>query len=116
MQAPSPTPSHALVVKSNQLINARYSLTVAEIRLFLMMVAQVEKDDQDFKPYRIRIQDYAKAVGTQSKSHYKEIREAAQNLISRIADIPRDDGGWLKVAFLSSAEYFKGEGMLELGV
>lgn len=114
MQAPSPTPSHALVVKSNQLINARYSLTVAEIRLFLMMVAQVEKDDHDFKPYRIRIQDYAKAVGTQSKSHYKEIREAAQNLISRIADIPRDDGGWLKVAFLSSAEYFKGEGMLEL--
>ena len=114
MQAPSPTPSHALVVKSNQLINARYSLTVAEIRLFLMMVAQVEKDDHDFKPYRIRIQDYAKAVGTQSKSHYKEIKEAAQNLISRIADIPRDDGGWLKVAFLSSAEYFRGEGMLEL--
>ncbi|MEM7371434.1 MAG: replication initiation protein [Bacteroidota bacterium] len=114
MQASSPTPSHSLVVKSNQLINARYSLTVAEIRLFLMMVAQVEKDDQDFKPYRIRIQDYAKAVGTQSKSHYKEIREAAQNLISRIADLPRDDGGWLKVAFLSSAEYFKGEGMLEL--
>lgn len=109
-----PTPSHSLVVKSNQLINARYSLTVAEIRLFLMMVAQVEKDDHDFKPYRIRIQDYAKAVGTQSKSHYKEIKEAAQNLISRIADIPRDDGGWLKVAFLSSAEYFKGEGMLEL--
>lgn len=108
------TPSHALVVKSNQLINARYSLTVAEIRLFLMMVAQVEKDDYDFKPYRIRIQDYAKAVGTQSKSHYKEIKEAAQNLISRIADLPRDDGGWLKVAFLSSAEYFRGEGMLEL--
>lgn len=108
------TPSHSLVVKSNQLINARYSLSVAEIRLFLMMVAQVEKDDQDFKPYKIRIQDYAKAVGTQSKSHYKEIKDAAQNLISRIADIPKDDGGWLKIAFLSSAEYFRGEGMLEL--
>ncbi|MEL6256838.1 MAG: replication initiation protein [Bacteroidota bacterium] len=114
MHTRTQTPSHALVVKSNQLINARYSLTVAEIRLFLMMVAQVEKDDMDFKPYRIRIQDYAKAVGTQSKSHYKEIKEAAQNLISRIADLPKDDGGWLKVAFLSSAEYFKGEGMLEL--
>ncbi|MEO1448980.1 MAG: replication initiation protein [Bacteroidota bacterium] len=106
--------SSSLVVKSNQLINARYSLTVAEIRLFLMMVAQVEKDDHDFKPYRIRIQDYAKAVGTQSKSHYKEIKDAAQNLISRIADIPKEDGGWLKVAFLSSAEYFRGEGVLEL--
>lgn len=114
MHTRTQTPSHALVVKSNQLINARYSLTVAEIRLFLMMVAQVEKDDYDFKPYRIRIQDYAKAVGTSSKSHYKEIKEAAQNLISRIADLPKDDGGWLKVAFLSSAEYFKGEGMLEL--
>lgn len=114
MHSRTQTPSHALVVKSNQLINARYSLTVAEIRLFLMMVAQVEKDDYDFKPYKIRIQDYAKAVGTQSKSHYKEIKEAAQNLISRIADLPKDNGGWLKVAFLSSAEYFKGEGMLEL--
>ena len=63
MHTRTQTPSHALVVKSNQLINARYSLTVAEIRLFLMMVAQVEKDDMDFKPYRIRIQDYAKGGG-----------------------------------------------------
>lgn len=108
------TRSHSLVVKSNQLINARYSLSLFEVRLFLMMVAQVERDDHDFKPYRIHIKDYAKAVGTNSKSHYKEIREAAQNLLSRIVDIPKDDGGWIKMAFLSSAEYFKGKGVIEL--
>jgi len=104
----------SLVVKSNQLINSRYSLSVTEMRLFLMMVAQVERDDVDFKPYRIKIKDFAYAVGSNFKDYYKTAEQSSKQLLSRVLEIPTAKGNLLQVSFLSSAEYFRGDGVVEL--
>lgn len=104
----------SLVVKSNQLINSRYSLTVAEMRLFLLMIAQVERDDHDFKPYRIKIKDFAESIGSNYKDYYKTAEQSSRMLLGRVMEIPTAQGNLLQVSFLSSAEYFRGEGIIEL--
>jgi hypothetical protein len=104
----------SLVVKSNQLINSRFTLTVTEMRLFLLMVAQVERDDRDFKPYRIKIRDFADAIGSNFKDYYKTAEQSSRQLLSRVMEIPTANGNLLQVSFLSSAEYFRGEGIIEL--
>ena len=62
--------SKSLVVKDNKLINAHYSMSVLEMRLFLAMVVQVHKDDRDFKTYKVRVRDLMDAGGGMSENIY----------------------------------------------
>ena len=104
---------HKLVVKSNHLINASYQLTIPEMRLFLLMVAQIEPVDKDFKTYRVNIKDIAEQSGVQHKDLYSIVRESSRQLMSKIMELQQEDGK-LQIAFLSSARYFDGKGYVEL--
>ena len=107
-------PAHpTLVVKGNDFINARHQLTVAEMRILLMMITQVGRNDEDFKPYRIYIKDFVEAIGTSHKGEYERAREITLNLMKRVMEIPRQKG-YLQISFLSSAEYITGTGYVEL--
>ena len=113
MNKPTKPAGGSLIVKDNKLINARYSLTVAEMRLFLSMVAQVRRDDKDFKTYRIKISDFVDTLGTSSKSIYERAREKSKQLMERVLEIDEPDGK-LQLALLSSAKYYSGKGYVEL--
>lgn len=103
----------SLVVKSNDLVNARYDLTVFEMRLILIMISQIDRDDEDFKTYRIRVQDIVDGVGTQSKASYEQAREITKRLITRVLQIEQPDG-LLQLSWLSSAKYYDGKGYVDL--
>ncbi|MEM7370769.1 MAG: replication initiation protein [Bacteroidota bacterium] len=107
------TPSDSLIVKDNKLINARYSLSVAEMRLFLMMVAQVRREDKDFTTYRIRISDFMDKLETNSKSVYDRAKEKSKRLMEKVLEIEEPDGK-LQIALLSSAKYYSGKGYVDL--
>ena len=51
-----------LVVKHNNLINARYNLTLQEQRIILWLISEIRADDDEFKLYRISISDFARTV------------------------------------------------------
>jgi plasmid replication initiation protein len=105
--------SPKLIIKGNDFINARHQLSVAEMRIVLMMIAQIQRDDEEFKPYRIYIKDFADAVGTLHKGEYERAREITSNLMKRVMEIPKENG-YLQISFLSSAEYTRGTGYVEL--
>lgn len=102
-----------LVVKGNDFINARHQLSVAEMRIVLTMIAQIGRDDVDFMPYRIYIKDFIDAIGTSHKGEYERAREITANLMKRVMEIPKENG-YLQISFLSSAEYTRGTGYVEL--
>jgi plasmid replication initiation protein len=105
-----------VVVKSNDLINARFNLSVAETRIILLMVSQINIDDEDFKTYRVRIRDFMESAGisANTKNVYSRAREYTKKLMKRVLEIPKQDGTWLQVSFISSAEYPAGKGFVEL--
>ena len=73
----------SLVRKSNNLIDARYNFDVWEMRLFLVLISNIHRDDTDFGFYRIHYKDVAKTFGLNMKRGYSEIREAAKSLLDK---------------------------------
>lgn len=108
--------SKALIVKHNDLIEARYqAFSVVEQRIILMLLAQIQKDDKDFKEYRITVADFSKVTGlAMNGSFYENLRNTLDKLVSKTLHIRRNHGGFLVTTWLSSGEYIDGEGCIEL--
>lgn len=103
-----------LVVQDNEFINFRNTLTVQEARVFLSVVAQVEKDDEEFKVYKIEINKFVEAVGLKRKDMYEELKKVSDQLTSKKFRKEKEDGSFLITNYISSAEYRSGEGFVEL--
>lgn len=104
------------VRQANDLIEASYKIaSIGEGRLVRMLIAQIQAGDEDFKTYRISVADFAKFFGLNGSggSVYELIDKAAESLAHRPITI-RSGRGWLHTNWLSSAEYKRGDGFVEL--
>lgn len=102
----------SLVVKSNQIIEASYKLSIQEQRIILYMVSMIQPDDEDFKPVRIDIKKLVKIIGLESINH-THMQQTTKDLLEKVLTI-RQAHSTLQIGWLSSAEYFHGEGFMEL--
>ena len=102
------------VRKSNQLIEARYRLTLGEQRLILHLCSLIHSSDKDFKSYEIRVKDFAKMFGLEKRNNiYKAVEKAAKELAGKRLDISRD-GKEIYVSWLSYVEYAEGSGIVKV--
>lgn len=106
-------PSSSIVTQANGLVSARYTLPLAEQRLILTMIAKIQPDDEDFKPYRISVGDLSEFIGVAKGSAYLECKKITENLLKRVLSIQEPDG-LLQVNWVSSAKYIDGTGMVNL--
>jgi len=107
------TPPSLIVTQSNKLIEARYNLSLGEQRLVMAMIAQVQPGDEDFKPYRINIAEFADFLGIDKSSAYRECKKLTKKLLSRVIEIQEDDR-FIQVTWAASAEYVDGSGAVDL--
>lgn len=103
-----------LVVQSNQFLNFRHTLGLAEARVFLSMVAQIEKDDEDFKTYRIEVKKFMDLVGLKGHGNHGLLRQVAEGLAKKQFKQVQPDGSFLVIGYISSAEYVAGRSYVEL--
>ena len=60
---------------SNSLIAGRYSLSKEEQNLIFLLASQINKDDEDFKDYKVTIENLNKATGTiHNRKRIKELQ------------------------------------------
>ncbi|HEY5587955.1 MAG TPA: replication initiation protein [Candidatus Paceibacterota bacterium] len=103
-----------LVIKSNFFImNSSYDLSLQEQKIVLTLASLVRKDDEEFKPYKFRIAEFMKLVGVEDKSKYSEIPKITKELMKKVLEI-QEGNTLLQVAWLNSARYEKGSGMVTL--
>jgi len=102
-----------LVVKSNQMVEASYKLTLQEQRIILYMASLIQKDDEEFKPVELSIDDFVKLLQVEGKSYHKEIEDITSKLRKRELIIKKPNSK-LQVGWLSSTEYFYGKGYVRL--
>lgn len=102
-----------VVTKSNTLVEASYRLSVSEQRVIALLASKVAPTDEDFKPYRFRIDELGQLAGLSGKHLHGRMRELTAELRSRRLEI-KQPGGRLQIGWLSSAEYFDGAGAVEL--
>ncbi len=72
-----------LIKKANKLVEARYKFDIWETRVFLSVLAQIKRDDEDFKVYRIWHKDVIKTFGLKSAQSYAFLRDAASGLMKK---------------------------------
>lgn len=106
-------PSSLIVTQSNHLVEARYNLSLGEQRLILSMIAKIQPDDEDFKPYRVSIGQLADFLCVAKGSAYHECKKITKSLLARVLEIT-ETGRLLQTHWVSSADYIDGTGIVNL--
>jgi len=101
------------IIKSNQLIEAKYRLTLNEQRLILAYISLLSPEYEEFPKVEIKIKDLIELLELNDKGFYRKIRETLEKLRSRTLVI-RKPKGFLVTGWISSAEYFEDEGKVEI--
>ena len=98
-----------VVSKSNQLVEARYKLSLREQRFILIMASMIEPKDKELQFYRVPSGDLIRALGWE-KEHdaYKRLRKLIRGLQKRLLQIKRPNGKVLETQWVGSAEYEPG--------
>lgn len=85
-----------LIKKSNNLIESRYKFDIWETRVFLSVLAQIRRDDDDFQVYRIWYKDVIKTFGLKSGDSYSLLRQAAQSLMGKSFFVSYENEGVMR--------------------
>ena len=103
------------VFKSNNLIEAKYKLSLNEQKLILLLASTIKPDDEDFKPVKFRIVDLHKYLGFEDDTNHTYLRQLTEKLIGRVLRIwDLEKKTLLQISWLSSAKYYFKEGIIEL--
>ena len=103
-----------LVTKSNYFImNCSYDLSLEEQKLILTLASMVQPSDEEFKAYNFKIADFIELLGVETQTKYTEIPKITKELMKKVFEI-QEGNTLIQVAWLSSARYEKGSGMVTL--
>jgi len=117
------------VVISNRLIEARYQLSIFQIRLIWLFASQIKRGEEDFRFYQVPIRDVVRVIGKGTKRAHEKIEMAVIGLIGSVVEIPTRKKeassdptkgrkqpkrrSWARATWVASAEYKADEGVIE---
>lgn len=114
------TGNGGLIATSNDLlIEAQWpQLKINEQRLVLYMLSLIQRDDKDFKPYRISVRELCNIMDGSRKDLYARFDEATDGLMKKVIRwINPDEKGEKRIdktTWCSSASVIPGQGCVEL--
>lgn len=114
--AEASTTQLSVIRKSNELIEARYRLSIWEQRLILSLLTNVTSKDEDFKRYNIRVADFMKQWELNDDSHslYEKVQDAADSLLTKTIQLSEDPTTSEMVSWLAYVKYKRGSGLVEM--
>ncbi|GIN09334.1 hypothetical protein J1TS1_34790 [Shouchella clausii] len=102
-------------VKKANIIEMPQDLTLQEKRIIWVLASFINKKDTSVRQQQIKIEDLAKLIGIDiaENSYYKVVKDTIEGLISKKVTFNKGNERTV-LAWLSSATYDKGTGMVEL--
>ncbi|MDM8549821.1 replication initiation protein [Desulfobacterales bacterium HSG2] len=118
---PKKTPDHYetadIIITSDDFIEAQWPrLTVSEQRVILYLLALVEKEDSDFKFYRIPVRKLGEILRSEDKNLCKEFDKVADGLMKKIItwSEPENQKKQHRAAWCAYAALSREEGFAEI--
>jgi plasmid replication initiation protein len=104
-----------LIIQHNNLIEARYRLSLQEKRVVIWLASQVQKTDGDFKEHVLSIKKFAELTDVRGDRLYSELQAITRRLMQRIISIyPIGEDRLIQVAWLGAADYKFDKGTVSL--
>jgi plasmid replication initiation protein len=102
-----------LAIQHNNLVEAKYSMTLQQKRIMIWLVAQITPNDIDFKEHTLSIKELIDICQLSGESAYNVIKDITFSLIEkgiRIVDITNPNKKTeIQVSWLASADYSQGQ-------
>jgi plasmid replication initiation protein len=105
-------PSSAVVTQSNDLVSARYSLPLGEMRLLFTVMSKVQPGDTKMTVYRIPVAEFADFLGVAKGSAYEEMKKITHSIVTRYVEI-KSPGRLVQTTWMAQAEYIDGTGVVD---
>ena len=107
-------PKNDLVVKSNQVIEASYTLTTIEQRLILSAIAQIPKGEPvtDEVIYTVSVADLQK-FGANETTAYRDLKESVSRLFDR-SIVLRSSDRTSRTRWVQKIDFMDSRGLLVL--
>ncbi len=99
-----------LIVKHNDLVEARYNLNLTEQKIILYSVSKIDTNKDKFNLIKLEVKEITKLIGTDN-DRYSEFSSIANGLMDK--KIYFKDRPNLDIRWLASSEYV-GDGIIEL--
>ncbi len=98
-----------IAIQHNNLVQAKYSMTLQQKRVMIWLVSQIKPTDEDFKEHILSVKGLIEVCQLSGESAYKQLKDITFSLIEkgiRIIDItnPKEDIE-TQISWLSSAKY-----------
>ncbi len=108
--------TNLIVVKHNAIVEAGYRLSIYESRILLTCIAQIDSMGKIGlnDSFTVSVEDLRDLTGAKGKSTYAYLENAADKLLGRLVIISLPNGAILKTHWVSSAQYLKEAGTVEL--
>jgi len=103
----------SVATRRNDLIEARYRLTVQEQRVMLWVISQIQPTDDDFFVHRIEVKELASAAGLEGKNIYERMKATTKKLMGRVIELEKQ-GKEYQLPMINRAIYNKGEGTVDI--
>ena len=101
-----------IAIQHNNLVQAKYSMSLQQKRIMIWLVSQIRPNDEDFKEHTLSVKELIEVCDLSGESAYKTLKDITFSLIEkgiRIIDItnPKEDIE-TQISWLSSAKYRNG--------
>jgi len=98
----------------NKLVEAKLDLKSSEeMKIFGIVVAQIDADDDDFKTYEIKIKDLETLTG--KKKNERQIKSLATKMLKKTCFI-YDETGWIGRTIFTEIQYIRNEAKLVISL
>ena len=77
-------PPSVVVFQHNNLIEARYSLTLQEKKIILWLTSQIKPDDKDFKKHMLTVREFMNLMELKGHANYKELQKITLGLMKKV--------------------------------
>lgn len=111
-------PDKRVVAKANDLIRARHSFSTIEQRIFVMMIARLDRDTEEFPIQEIRLQTVCDLADIPDSNLYGRVDEITSNLLDRKVEVRAEDSEgheqeFLKYNCYSLCRHKRGSGVIK---
>jgi plasmid replication initiation protein len=103
----------AKIDKSYDLTNSRYKLTSTQTKILLSVLSLIRKTDKEFEVYKIPVTEFGFLI---ESDNYSVLKKECRNLMTKVLEVPQDDGGWILFNWFSKMHYKPKESIIEVRI